>query len=461
MSENILQTFLIVEPRKWNVLRNNVLSFHSESSDLFKIFTFIYKRKNKLKEISLGEDERLRYFKHISHKRFINLISQINIILENFLIQEHIMNKAHERDLILNKIYNDNGLYKKADRKANKIERDINNNEKLSIRKEKVLASLYHQQYFSDNPAKYKIGKPLLDNLIKNHLNAFKDQSLIYQCELQNMSQLKRWNFTENLNTFIKLNELTAASNISPYLEDLYTLVDKKDIKLLLKLKENLFEQIFDSRSELHVIISLYLYIMSTVMWKSGIYQNKNVYVGIIEYGLEHNIFMVNKKIPKLRYHNLVSSVGKLKSYEWTESFINKWIDFVDTENKDSTYKFAFSTNAFSYGKYDLIYPLSNLTFDTPLDRINAQSLELLTLYIRRKDNYLLVHNFISNFQRTLIRHKSKLSKPNYKGFSNLIKIIQLLIRADFISIKIRIDKNKPLQYGLWLDDEIKKRGLH
>lgn len=155
----------------------------------------------------------------------------------------------------------------------------------------------------------------------------------------------------------------------------------------------------------------------------------------------------------------MIATLGKLKSFDWTQEFIERWYQNVETENLIYTKSLAEALNAFGFQKYELIIPLiRGIEFQDFIEKLRALGLEVIALYIDRKDNYNLLRNNISNFKRTLKRNEGKLSTPTIKSYVNFLKVLELLIQRDFRKITIHLEKYDALIYRGWLFTQVQNK---
>ncbi|GLR16588.1 response regulator [Portibacter lacus] len=458
MNTSFLKLAEILAPSDWTSLKKFIGMSHREDADIMKLFDLYKDKRNHLQELIAKSENFEKDFSHLTKKGLLNLHSRLFIESENWLTFKTVMNDQEKKELILNKAYNDNGLYKLADQKAKKLSKFWNNRAVFSYDQERNKAQLLHQQYYSDNPIKYAKDSTLLGDLVNAQLTTTKLSALIYELELHNWGRLKQIDYSTLLESINATVEQLPNNDLSEVLKDLNKVVSNLDLEAFLKVKALLFDNTFEQPSELHTLTTLYLINAGIKLWQNGKFTNASESAELIEYGLSSGVLMKSGKIPRRRFFNLIATLGKLKSYAWTQEFIIRWHKNVETQNTVDTKSLAEALNAFAYQKYDLIIPLiRGIEFQDFIEKIRAQGLELIAIFIDRKDNYSFLRNYIANFKRTIKRNEGKLSNESIKAYTNFVKVVELLVQRDFRKLTIHLEKYNTLVYRDWLSTEINK----
>ena len=174
MSSKVIETLSTFSSKEWSSFRKYLLTKTGEDSDIFEVFSILFDRRNRLHTLEKLEEKRRKYFDHLTPKGFSNVLSRINLWLEEWLSIQMMQSIDYEEELLLTKAYNSRGLYDLADQKARKIIKGLNSSSPPHALESKIMSRLYHLQYFSDNPIKYREGGPFLEKLITSYLNQFK-----------------------------------------------------------------------------------------------------------------------------------------------------------------------------------------------------------------------------------------------------------------------------------------------
>lgn len=455
-NSKLVRTLATLSKDEWSSLRKFILMTSSDVSDNFSLFTILYKRKEKLKKDFDIKIIGKKYFSKLTDKGFGNLQSRVFSTVEEWLAIKQFQSEKQAQNLALLRALNSRGLYKEADQVANKIEKSLADNEGHDTKDSEILKKVYHTQYYSDNPIKYRDKTNLINNLINNHTKSYKYQSQLYLCELFNWGALNNIDFGDQVDLLRTSIARIEGEELSDHLDYLEKLISSFDINSFEELKKSLLNAAYSRGTELHVIITMYLIIYSLKLYTNGSLSNLDILLQVNEYGLESGVLLKSGKIPQSRFYNLVSTIGGIKDYEWTNEFINKWIEKVDTQNIKSTLSLANAYNSFYHQDYRKVRIfLNDVKFDYLLQKIRALGLLMLALYKENSANDLIL-NHIENYKRTLKRNKSGLSLGFYDSYWNLIRVVEYLMNRDYVSEEINLSNFKNLSFRRWCITELK-----
>ncbi len=451
-----------LDPNEWKSLEKYISIYHSVESMPFQTFIYLKENKCKLLEIGNSEDIQKTIFPDSTPKTFINLYSNLFQIAEEWLLAYEINKGKKEKYLRLNQIYNERGLYKFADQKEKKLLSLLNKGKGYSFQKHKFKTELLHQTYYSDNPQKYQKGSKMLNDLTSSFFDLTIIQSLLFRVELHNWAKLTQQDLDVQKQLLEDLIQISPHNVVYDALIDLKKVVLEEDVEAFINLREKIYRKEFDPKSKLHEWLVIYLLNSAIQLWHKNLYVDGSENAKLIEYGLKTGALTKSGKIPLQRFHNLISTLGTLKDYEWNIQFIEKWKDNVQTENIASTESLARAQIAFIFEKYDEILEfIRDVEFEVYGQKILALGLELIGLYHDRDNSYATLRSFISNFKRTLKRNRLKSSDAYYKSNLNLIKVVEKLMIRDFKKVTIRPENYDHLLYRKWVDKMLEKKGLH
>lgn len=459
MNTSFFKIAEILSNSDWSSLRKFLSMSNGETTDLMKLFAIYESHKHKLSDLIDDPDIITQQFKHLTRKGLLNLHSRLFVQTEDWLAHKTLMEDQDKKELLLNKAYNDIGLYKFANQKSLKLQKRWKANSALSTRKEQFRTQLLHQQYYSDNPTKYDKDSSLLADLANAYLSAQKHQGLLYLLELRNWGNIKNLDFTKQIEVLSTVIKVMPEQEISILLSELLKVVTSDSLESFMSVKEKLLGDRLEKESEFHQLVTLYLVSFSLKYWQKGVLKDADIIAQVLEYALSNNVLMKSGKIPKVRFYNLIATLGTMNTYDWNDAFIERWQSSVETESPDSTKALSKALNAFIFHKYELIIPLlRGVEFESYSEKIRALGIELVALYVDRKANYHLIRTFINNFKRTLRRNSDKTSNYFVKAHINLVAVIEDLIQRDFRRITINLDKYDNLLYRIWLQNEVNKK---
>ena len=192
-------------------------------------------------------------------------------------------------------------------------------------------------------------------------------------------------------------------------------------------------------------------------LWNNNKISDPQYVFDAYDFGLDSGVLLSIGKIPFIRFLNLVTTLGYLKTTISTYDFVDKWAHLVDSENRDAVHALSYAHLKLIEGKCDDLIPLLvGQRYDTEWGRLRAGSIELIGLYADRKNNYSIMANRIGNFKRVLNTYGNKMDNFSHKIYINFTKVLELLVKRDFIKMTIKIDDYSPIIHKAWLEEEIK-----
>jgi len=456
MSYKLLDTLDILDNKEWSSYRKFLLSKTGRQSDNFKFFEFLQKRRLRLNHLGDAETIRLEHFPKFSQKSFLNMMSRLTGWLEEWIVIESLESNPLEKHLRLNRFYNTNGLYKYADQQARNLEQKARISKGLDLESLTIHQQLLHQQYYSNNPIKKTADRDLLLDLLSLQFNQSLYSYTVYMAELFNRSALRDCDYSSEIALCRQLISTLNAGQ-KPDLVHLIRLVEDNDTRALYTLKEMLFSNEINRKSELHTVIAMYAIAYSLKFWMQSVLTDRQLISDLYHYGLKHKVLMNNGSIPMVRFHNMISTLGTIQDYKWCQAFIQKWYKSVHSSDPGSTLALANAQNAFYHHRYELILEeLRGLEFQNIIQKTRALGLELIGTYTDRQIDVSLLLSRIHNFQRYLRRNKSKMSKAYFESHYNLSRFIDKLHKANYNQkIKLSIDEFSPLIYKSWASEQL------
>jgi hypothetical protein len=131
---------------------------------------------------------------------------------------------------------------------------------------------------------------------------------------------------------------------------------------------------------------------------------------------------------------------------------IEKWYKFVNANNTDAIRLLAIAQNKIYHKSYSEIIPLlRNFEFDLT-SKIRA--LGMLSIAYYEEDNMDFLHDHLLNFERTLKRNKSKLSKSLFLSYKNFIVLLKILMQARIEKERVDISEYKYLIFRPWINEK-------
>ena len=456
MIPKLIQTLTTLSKDEWASLRAHCDLHLSKGSDDASLFNFLHSKRRILQHTTDWEQIRKKRFPKLSSKGFSNALSRVNRHLESWLILKEIEEQEFSAELHLVKAYNRRGLYKHADHLYNVIQKKLDKKNPPYIYESKVKAQLYHFMYYSDNPIKYREKGKLLEKLVTTHLHSWHDQSYLYQLEMTNWGKMTQYDYDHlklSIDNMLKASPSTTQKKI---LESAQRLLTERDYDSYQVCWEHLRENRITPGSEFSNIIYFYVMMNTMHLWGSKKITDKDACIDVFNYGLKTGILLQGGKIPVIRFHNIISSLGLLNDYDKTESFINSWYQIVDTQDPPSTKKLGQAQNAFYHKRYHEINPLlRGVRYENLNQKIRAQVHELVGLYMDSSVGPATIKNSTYNFKRMISRNKKKLSDTVYKSIHAYASIIEEMVSSRYTDRDIDLTKYPSIYLRQWIEEQV------
>lgn len=455
-NSKLISVLKTLNPDEWSSFRKYLLMHTRKGSDNFDFFEFLNQRKTKLSSLPSAEEIRAKHFPKLTTKGVSNMMSRIFNWLEDWLSIHEFTKSPYQEDLMLVKSYNRRGLFKLANSKADKLEKKILKKDGLDIFENKALAELFHIQLYSENSIKYSEGGLIIEKLSNHFFKQIKEYGLLYLPELMNIQRIQKYDLGNAIEKINQLANLMPESELSVYLDQLIQLTKNNNPKLL----EDLFAQIkggvFSKDGFIHALLVYYFIALSLQLWLKGSLKSKAMVGEIHEYAINSGVLLQNKKITLRRFHNIVSTLAAINTYEWTIDFVDNYLDMVDTPNKESSRLLAYAQICIYNNKYnDINVHLSAVTFEDFDIKMRSHCLLAVALYKDEKIELATLQNKLLNFKRFLTRHKSQVSEKYYDSNFNFFEVIGRLSMKKFQDTEIDLSKYSNLSYRYWIKKEL------
>ncbi|MDF1698021.1 MAG: hypothetical protein P1U56_19395 [Saprospiraceae bacterium] len=453
----LIEGLKILDKEEWVSFRKYSLMYCSKQSDNYKLLQYLSENRSRLDSFTEVEHIRTPKFARMTAKNFSNLMSRVFSWFEEWFIWKSNLEDQIGFDVQLVKLYNRRGAFRLANKTYKRVERKLLATDQLDLSTHKNLYLLHHNHYVSDNPVKYERKAEILESLISYFLIQFKEQAFLYFAELYNWGKIQNHDFVHEKKILNALGALIEDSETLEVIYQINSMVINLDRESFMTLKESIYSGRINPDSELYILASLYMIEFSMRLWNNNKLEDAHLVLEAYDFGLESGILLKTGKMSITRFINLVVALGYLNLTSRVYDFIDKWYHLIEGEEGASTSALAYAHLKFIEKKYAEIIPfLVGMKFVTEFGKMRASSLELISLYSEKQRNYHLLNNRIHNFKRVLNNLKGKQSKDIYKIYINFIRVLELLIKREFIKITIHIEDYSPIIYKKWLIEEIK-----
>lgn len=147
----------------------------------------------------------------------------------------------------------------------------------------------------------------------------------------------------------------------------------------------------------------------------------------LYQIGFEQRIFIENNRVSRYTFGNVILIGLRLKAFQWVESFIQTYQEYLDEKQRDSIVHFSTARLYYEKGDYDkAMRLLSQSDYDDILINLNAKTMLIKMLY--EQQEYEVLESLLGSMQ-TYLQRKDVMGyhKSHYK---NIIRFTKKLLRT-------------------------------
>lgn len=213
------------------------------------------------------------------------------------------------------------------------------------------------------------------------------------------------------------------------------------------------------------VLSSLINYCFAQVRKKNHHYQRKQI--ELQRFGLQHDLFSINGKIPEKTFLNLTFSATLSKQFDFVEEIINNFAQKLPAQEQEPTVSLSKAFMYFHQGQYhkayDLIFNFNQTAIHYQLRFLLLQIRCLYYIQLEDKSYLPVFKRRILAFEMFFKREKS-LQTQYKKAYLNFVKVLKMMTKSSKLPLsekKIRylefLNQFDSVIAAEWLSDTIKK----
>jgi hypothetical protein len=424
--------------------------FFNTNEQLVQLFDYIYKYAPKW-------DSRM-FSKHIVYrelfpdskdfdpKKISNLMSELSILFESFLVQMEVENNPVEKKKIKLSALSKRNLIKPLERQFRKMDKILKTPSPTDKNYHLSQFQINHKLYFDPATRKFNKGRGLKKAML--HLDRFYFiNKLQMGLEMKVIERVTGDHF-ENpfLDQIIALTKEIGESE-EPTLKVYFYLLksnlfgQKEDF---IKARD-LFKDHIDQFTNLDSFTIL-LHLINLAIKRS--YTNEEYWLreifNLYIIGLEKDILIQNNSISSASFTNLVINGIKLKEYDWLDNFIDSYKHFLDSDIREQIEVLCRASIYFAKKDYSNVTKLlTSHSFPRPVYKIRAKSVLLKTIYeelLLDESQLSLFESQSKSFERFL-RRTSKLTER--RSYINFVQILRRIAKANYKNLPLEKFLNK------------------
>jgi len=432
------------------------LSLHiREGSDPDKCYQYLHKQADNLQKADFDEVVRKKHFTKLTSKAFSNLLSKLQGHFESWLSNKMFLEEPYEKEILLVKGLNQRGLYQQADQVFNKTLKQLKNEQHIDLYQHRVMAALYREQYYSNNPIKKEKWQTIYKELLEYQIKTQMEQSALCLLEATNIEGVRPLDFQIEKQILRTIAESQKDSKLSEVILTIVNYFQDEGDEQIEDLLDHLETDRFDNSSDLFLILTAYIRRIVTVRWKKGGLENQDLYSRSIHLCLEATEQNPRQKFNAQYLFNCVSALAHFETEAYMEALIDKWSQKVHTAYPESVKRYCKALVAFRNDKYEKIPSLlNNTTFDLGNYKLGSYLLNLIAQYKLGEED--LTTSMITNFRKQLKRNSNVESDRNIRAMYNTTRFITDLMKSKYQkNLQLDLINYNPIFYKTWAAKQI------
>lgn len=441
----------VLSPEEWKETSRFISIYGSEKSDVVVLYRYIYQYRKDLTHKNLvADDVHQKLYPKLTAKSFRNVMSKLQKSIEEYLVWKRVTTYKDIYQLQLFEAYDDRGLNDQANKIADKVRKEVANNESVSIEKHATLHRINHAQYFSSNPIKYTQGKEILIEALRSlHIlqQAWANQ---YEVELKSMSKIKNEDW---IGAWQQVKDSRIESPETRVTQLWHELKDHNnpevyDLLMNVLTKENL-------SNEMGQITLGYMnhYLVSEN--HKGSQESYIKRLNLIEMGLQKGFFLDKGNIDLPRFINTIQFAAAIKEISWAQTFYDDWKDKLSKDDYHvGEYLGRITLNFYAADYASCIRDIMIMKSNNPVWNIKIKTYSLLCYYELNRVDINFLSTQAQNVKVYLKKHKSSLGKNLYNANENFLTAYLLMIK-DIDEAKAFIIAGNRVVEGKWLKEKL------
>lgn len=389
-----------------------------------------------------------------SKKNFQNIMSRLVANIEDYMIEDELLQSEHERKILLLKAFNRRSLFRDQNTETERTRRQILES-KEDIWNRLYLLQVNFHHFFSDNPIKYKKGIDLIEEMYFLNDKLYQDITLVNQIAQNHFGKIinkENWNKKE----VSSYNEL----DITDWLHAIKEMVIHKDMITFMEF----YRLIGKYKNEVNdTSLSIGINTAANICAKlinEGNDQLQSELLQLHMIGLESGAYLIHGEIPSSRLKNIVNVACVMDKFDLAEHIIDTYGPQIVSSERASGIRIAKAELAIQRGELEEALSLMNEIKPTRIILKATQRLIILKAeLLSPHDDLEFPNTIIKNHFAFLNNNKEKLSEAFITSSKNLTKILKMIIyKEDPEIIYSKLSEMKIVRNRLWLKKIIKLR---
>lgn len=404
--------------------------------------------------------------------RLRKVYSDLLRVVEQFLAQEQFeSNPLHKANYLLKAI-----SLKQLDKLYNST---ISTVRRLSSRQIEKTASYYYYQYQIEKnlfdlttefekktKSKSKDNILNISDIAQNLDYFYLAEKMRYYCTLMTWKNIANIDqevlFIEDTVNQIKSIDYSNIPPITIYYQIYLTTIEpekEEHFEILMKLIDSHLE-LFPLEEAKDIYESALNYCVRKVNKGNQSYF-QNIF-DLYNFGLNSGIILEKNEISPTSVRNICITALRLKKYEWTEQFIEKYKPKINEKYRENAYNFNKARYFWHTKQFDrVISQISSVEFNDIFYELSSKAMLLTSYY--ELDEIDAMDSLINSFRTFLNRHKKEIPLQRRNNYFNLIQYSKKLSKylpgdLEFlVKLKAEITQEAQIADKPWLLEKIKE----
>ena len=432
--KKIIQLLRTFSKKELNQAEKFLNVFHSSKEQILKLYYHLMQFHGrwdspKLQVAKVREELDIT----ISSKAFSNRHSKLYKLLLDYLIAKELdkSESQFDREMLVIDILARRKAHHLRKQETESLAKDVKQPKLLDFWHPIDLIRINEEFYYSDESNKYNKDNQLLQLSLETLETFSQGLKLKYGCELLWRSIILGLPPDENLaDELLKLKV-----NPTNHHHYIYHVVFQALYHKELELFNQTFELLVQYKEQLKEIdrLIILIYLINFAARESHI--QLELYgqrlLKLYLYGLEERILMDKNQISRIRFHNIVEVMAKLKQVDDARSFIEDYSPFLLPTERLNTVLLAECIILFVERKYDEVNKkIQAASLKTLDEKFRARSLILACQYETLGEDETTWHTSKA-FKVFLDRKKTEIYLEFIKAFKNFVRIVEQLMKQE------------------------------
>lgn len=455
-SSKLFDCVKTLHPKEWKRIRLSMARQCGESSDIYRLYTYIEQNKRNLDHTRLNMSNVCsNLFPGKSKKVVLNLMSSLKQEIISALIHLQVDDSPDLSRMIKFEVLNKRGLYHEANKVATQLQNESNQHSVLDLWKWFYTLRVNHLQFFSNNTIKRNatFGREMVLDLIKSCLR-FNSAILKYTAAEIHMRQIL---YAEDW-----IEELAELKHF--YISDDHSL--NKVIDLQYEFAESGFQMepkklakiLFDDTLELssHMLLSLYYRIRRFYIdqIRTGSRQYNDQLAELIIWSLGKQAFIEDHRISKNRFSSDVIVLAKLGRPQKALEYIEKNGPFLEKSVRNEIVAMSKMQVFFAEDNYlEVVKIYSTILFKGQSTKVIATSVFIKACYEFEEEKDVILR-YIRNANEVLKRNKKNLAVTLVHSHRHFLIAMQYLLN-DKRKLKKYLATDLIISDRIWLNEKL------